>query len=372
MFGRSVMIAAVLVYLGVMLGCVLYAPPERDIPAGYSHAERTVPLPMGGVAFQLHRMDWMDTQYHTYIDKIRDVGANTVLFVVKAYQSNGRSNEIYLDLRWAPDDASLGRLIDYAHSKGLHVMLMPIVLLQHPRGDEWRGKIEPDSWDAWWDSYASMIWHFATLSESHKVDVLVVGSELVSTEGQTDRWIDLIKRIRGWYKGMLTYSANWDHYDDKYIKFWDHLDLIGINSYWTLGNDSNVSVDEIVANWRKIQDRLMAFREKVGRPVVMIEVGWCPIANAAKDPWDYTPPESEVPTDLDLQRKLYEGFFRAWYGVKGFGGFMIWEWGSDSNGRGYSPEGKPAERVLREWLRKPWPRTNGTTINHTAPSTSEN
>ncbi len=59
--------------------------------------------------------------------------------------------------------------------------------------------------------------------------------------------------------------------------------------------------------------------------------------------------------DLELQRKLYEGFFRSWHGNPNLAGYMIWEWTPGDGGRndpGYTPEGKPAEQVLRQWLAK--------------------
>ena len=84
------------------------------------------------------------------------------------------------------------------------------------------------------------------------------------------------------------------------------------------------------------------------------------VSNAATDPWDYTTGD---PVDNDLQKRLYEGFFESWYGDPQLGGFSIWEWSptpdaSDEKAleeieRGYTPEGKPAEKVLREWLAKP-------------------
>ena len=60
--------------------------------------------------------------------------------------------------------------------------------------------------------------------------------------------------------------------------------------------------------------------------------------------------------DLELQRKLYEAFFKSWYGNPYLGGFMIWEWTPGDGGpndKGYTPENKPAEAVLREWLARP-------------------
>jgi hypothetical protein len=65
-----------------------------------------------------------------------------------------------------------------------------------------------------------------------------------------------------------------------------------------------------------------------------------------------------VPIDLDLQKRLWEGFFETWYGVPQLGGFMVWEWPPGVGGpenRNYTPEAKPAEEVVRRWLaRDPW------------------
>ena len=66
---------------------------------------------------------------------------------------------------------------------------------------------------------------------------------LVSTENNVEQWTRTINHVRGTFKGRLTYSANWDHYRE--VKFWDQLDLIGMNSYWTLGPDKNTSVETI-------------------------------------------------------------------------------------------------------------------------------
>ena len=88
-----------------------------------------------------------------------------------------------------------------------------------------------------------------------------------------------------------------------------------------------------------------------------LEVGWCSMATMASEPWDYTKDESESPTDLQLQKRLYKGFFESWYGKPELGGFSIWEWDPQGGGptdRGYTPKGKPAEEVLKSWLAKKW------------------
>ena len=111
---------------------------------------------------------------------------------------------------------------------------MPIVLLENPREGEWRGKIAPTNWADWWEDYENYLMHYAWLAESAEAEVFMVGSELVSTETDTDHWKDLIARVRKAYHGRLGYSANWDHY--KQVGFWDVLDLVGMTTYHDLGD----------------------------------------------------------------------------------------------------------------------------------------
>ena len=358
MKGRVWFVVAVATYLGVM-GCVIWPsnPPAGKAPVDLNSDSDVRPiaklegLPYRGIAMQVQRIDNL-MDYGRCVDKIAEIGADTILFVVDSKQENGTSTRIFLDMRGEPTPEKLGELIQYAHNKKLRVILMPLVLLESPKGTEWRGVIHPEVWEDWWDSYREMLHHYATVAENNHVEVFVVGSELVSTEGQVEEWTRTIRQARKDFHGQLTYSANWDHYTS--IPFWKDLDLIGMNSYYKLGENRDVTVDQIVARWREIQKDLFAFERRTGKPLLLLEAGWCSIANAAHEPWDYTP--TSVPIDVDLQRKLYEGFFRAWWGDPHLGGFMLWEWPLDASGvedRGYTPKGKPAERVMKEWFAKP-------------------
>ena len=105
-------------------------------------------------------------------------------------------------------------------------------------------------------------------------------------EDHLDEWVHTIKDVRAIYKGQLTYSSNWDRYWK--VPFWKYLDFIGMNSYWTLGQNRDVTVDQINDEWKKIQERMFKFTAEIHKPVILLEAGWCSLANAAKDPWDYT------------------------------------------------------------------------------------
>jgi hypothetical protein len=360
MLRRVLIFSAVAAYI-VVLGCVLLPAGQktslaasRSAGSGYTGAHEPLKgLPLCSVTMQLQRTDWID-RYEKNIDEIASLGADTVQFVVDPRQENGKSERIYLDLRMTPTAEQLGRLIKHAKDKGLRVTLMPIVLLDNPIGDEWRGKIDPVNWGEWFDSYRNIMEFYSWIAEANHVDLLVVGSELVSTEDKIDEWTHTINMIRGIYHGRLTYSSNWDHY--RFVKFWDQLDMIGMNSYWkfTPEREHDPTVPEIVQTWKGIQDDLFKFQDKENKPIMFLEIGWFSQANVAWEPWDYT--QEDQPIDLELQKKLYEGFFQAWWGNPRLGGFSVWEWPPDAGGaedRGYTPKGKPAEKILREWLSKP-------------------
>ena len=359
----GLVITAVAVYLAI-LGCVIFpSQTTGKTPNGvtvgaagpFRHMTTNQPLtglPYKGVAVQIQRVDWLD-EYKKCLDEIAAAGADTVLFTVDARQENGQSSRIYLDLRMTPTPSQCADLIKYAKDRKLRVILMPIVLLDKPEGNDWRGTIKPLDWEDWFDSYREMIKHFAYIAEDNKVDVLVVGSELVSTQDKLNQWRRTIETVRRIYKGQLTYSSNWDDY--MRVPFWNLLDLISMNCYWKLGEDKNASVDEIIRNWKAIQREVLTFTAKQGKPLMFSEVGWCSLENAASEPWDYT--REDLAADPQLQKRLYEGFFKAWHNNPNLGGFMIWNWKPGDGGvhdKDYTPENKPAEAVLREWLAKPW------------------
>jgi len=366
MLARVIVGTALTVWLVVVFGCVLSrdnttsgqtTPSSQnfdfDIPTTTRAADATG-LPYRSVCMQIQRLDWID-KYCRSMDEIAALGADTVLLVIDTRQENGKSSRIYLDLRMTPTVAQMETLLRHAKKLGLRVIVMPVVLLDKPRGNEWRGNMQPESWDDWFDSYREMISHFAYICEGNGVDVLVVGSELVTSQKKPDEWRETIRAVRKIFTGKLTYSSNWDVYQN--VPFWDELDLIGMNSYWSFGKqytNEQPTVEQIQARWKELQADLIPFVKKMGKPMFFTEVGWCSLANMAYEPWDYT--KASVEIDLDLQRRLYEGFFRSWQGNEHLAGFSIWQWPPEEGGpmdRGYTPKGKPAMGVIKEWLQKP-------------------
>jgi len=301
--------------------------------------------------------------FEQYIDEIADTGANAICLIVPAYQENASSTSIFIEARKAPSDERVAKLIDYAHKRGLRVLFMPIVLLENAKEDEWRGKIGAKDWtstqtDDWWERYADLVLHYAQICQQTKAEVFMVGSELISLETSEDRWRDLIAQVRQAYKGMLSYSANWDHY--KPVKFWDALDIIGMTTYYDLTGGKPVTLETLMDSWKPIKKEILDWQSKIGKPLIFTEVGWPNQVTCAQYPWDYY--RSMDKPDTKAQALCYEAFFKTWIGEKAAGGFLVWEWRNYPQQKigpedtSYVPCGKPCLKVIEKYfaMSDPW------------------
>ncbi len=245
-------------------------------------------------------------------------------------------------------DATVRALIRGAEARGLRMLLFPILTLDKLAVGEWRGTVQPADVDAWWTAYERFILHYARLGADEGAHALSVGSELGSTEAWRDRWFHLISKVEKVFRGELTYSANWDHYEA--VSFWSRLDWIGVNAYFELTTDARASEADLIAGWTPHRDALLAFAAAQERPLVLTEVGYPSLDGGAVSPWDYT---RTAKVDLEEQRRAFAALAAAWADTA-LAGVFVWEWGAGgAEDRGYAPRGKPAECVLRDWFAAP-------------------
>ena len=329
----------------------LAAGPDRGPDAG--PAKPSSAGEFRGISLQLHNSN-PDVPYEKYIDEIAVTGANTVSLVVSGFQENCSSTSIFIDVRKVPPRERIIRLVARAKAKKLRVVIMPILLLENPREDEWRGKIAPAKWEHWWEDYGNFIGYWAHIAQESEADLLMVGSELVSTEDKTRQWRNLIAHVRKIYtRGRLSYSANWDHY--KVPAWWDDLDMIGMTTYHDLTKGKDPTLGNILAGWRPIKKDILAWQKKVNRPIIFTEVGWPNQPTCAQYPWDYYRSDKTAP---EAQAACFEAFFRTWIREPAVAGILVWEW-RNSNGQNTSPDtdtsyvpyGKPAMTVVRKYFR---------------------
>ncbi|HOW19125.1 MAG TPA: hypothetical protein PLC79_08815 [Phycisphaerae bacterium] len=317
--------------------------------------------PLHGMAVQITHVYDVVNRTKKLLSEVADLGADTVMLSAARYQAHAASPAIVNDPQRMPTDEQWRAIIEAAHALHLRVLLMPIVLLSDPKGTEWRGEIKPPNWDVWWQSYDDYILHMARIAEANHVEVMTVGSELVSTEKYTDRWEKLIRQVRKVYRGKLSYSANWDHYRN--IEFWKDLDYVGMTTYYQLSDDPNPTLEKLLDAWKPIKEEILSWQKTVRKPIIFTEVGWCSQEGASVEAWNYYHKQQATAAGREEQRRLYVAFMQTWRDCPQVGGVIWWEW-TDSDGGdddyNYTPRGKPAEKELRRWFRerRDWARRN--------------
>lgn len=330
-----------------------------------SSAEDAPPPPtIRGVGLTMHSKD-PTYDYGPFLAELPALGVTDVCVFVHFYQPHGRSPQPARHPLKTPTDRAILSVLRTIRRLGLRAALLPIVLLERPRADEWRGNIAPPDrrgrtrgdpnfagpfWDPWWRGYRREVLHFARLAQEGGATLFCVGSELSSTEGLTRRWENLIDDVRRVFSGRLTYSANWDHY--QHPRFWKHLDCIGLSGYYELSRDPDAPQEELSGTWLGIRQRLLDWRADRGltdKPFLFLEIGYPSLDGGAVKPWDYT---QESPPDLEEQRMAYQAFADAWRGRPELLGVFFYEWWGRGGpqDRGYTPRGKPALEVLRAFF----------------------
>ncbi len=353
-----VLLAAAVFYgAGLVVALQNGTPPEATAAAQAPPPQDPASRAFVGFSIGVHSVHDI-TIYTDAIDAVAAMGCDAVQVLTPMYQTHGASTELSRPPERCPTDAQLETILLHAQRRGMTVHLMPIVLLAEPRDNEWRGKLLPDDWDAWWAGYTEQMLRYANIAERTDVAMLSVGSELLSTEKQTDRWRALIEKVRKRYPGRLMYSTNWDHYHVP--TFWDRLDRIGINGYWTIVDNADAPDDAIAKRWHQIRGQVLAFADKADRRVVFTEIGYPALPWALKDPWNYIA-DTEDPADPAAQRRGYEAFLAAWGDLlrtedAPIAGVYFYEWDvhktGDAYDKSYGVRGKPAYDVLTDWLKE--------------------
>lgn len=289
-----------------------------------------------------------------------ETNASWINLVTTWYQLDAGSTDIHPLLEKTPSDDSLNTILKLAEKKGLHIMLTPQVDIESPTGDSWRADIafsNDNDWTSWFESYKKFILHYASIAENNNVEMLNIGTELSQTAiKRPDKWIEIIKEIRKVYKGKLLYTANWFE-EYKEIKFWNYLDYAGISSYFPVADDDNPSYAEMKSNWENWANEIEAWQKTHALPVIFPEIGYKSCRGSAKMPWAHDP---TGPIDLKQQYNAYKAALSTFWGKEWFYGLYWWAWrthpsiGGPGN-RGFTPNGKPAAKLVRKWYLKPDP-----------------
>lgn len=217
---------------------------------------------------------------------------------------------------------------------------------------EWRGAIgfgsDTAAWERFFRTYREFILAHARFAETHGIPLLAVGTELEQMMGYEKKWRDLIKEIRGVYRGRLTWAPNWDGVAK--VPFWDALDYIGVQAYFPLplaeGAPTKASVR---AAWAGPLRTLGELARSFERPVLFTEVGYPDADHAAITPWKSGQGRGSA---AELRRNLVEVAATTVEEVPFVAGMFWWKWMPGSAfGRG---DFRMTDGLMRETLKKAW------------------
>jgi hypothetical protein len=272
----------------------------------------------------------------------KNLGATTVAIIPFLWQANTSSGSIKGgdDM---PDDA-LRKAIRQARKEGFTVVVKPHVWVP----ESWAGAVEPDSeqaWTTWFAQYRVELIRIAKIAADEGADSLVIGTELAKTT-QRPEWIDMIAAARAVFPRTLLYVAH-NVEEAEAVPFWSKLDAIGVSLYPPLGADDDHAGR--IAIMQDVADHLDALSTRIGKPVVVGEIGLRSATGAAEKPW-----ESAEERTTSADPRLQADVIADWLSVlnrPAIHGVLIWRWLTDPAAGGledtdFTVQGKPAEAVL--------------------------
>lgn len=285
------------------------------------------------------------------IDSINSINANWIAICPFAFLSENSSEIQYNTSRNWWGDTRLGLIdqIKKAKQNKLKVLVKPHFWVMNKgwAGDfDLSGKAKLE----WENNFKTYLIYLAKLSDSLKVEMLSIGTELKTyTIRHPEFFKNLIFEVRKVYKGKLTYAANWDEYEN--IKFWDQLDYIGIDAYFPLCESKTPGIFEMEKRWKEIGVKMKSVSLKFDKKIVFTEYGYKSIDYSANKQWEFenTPKNENINfiSQINAYTALYNSIWKESFIVGGF----IWKWYNDyemgKDNSDYTPQKKPVIKIIK-------------------------
>ena len=305
---------------------------------------------INGVSFVASR----EKVVQEHVDQLLQVHANHAAVMPFGFIRDINSPEIIhnTDRQWFGETKSgAQQYIELLHKNGVQVMVKPQIWI-------WKGEFtgtltmnSEEDWKTLEKSYDDFILTYAELAQETNADLLCIGTELEQfVKNRPDYWKGLIKKIKGIYKGKLTYAANWDEYTR--TTFWEDLDYIGIDAYFPLSEEKTPSVEQLKEGWKRWKTGIADLSKAKNKPVLFTEFGYRSMDFTAKKPWEVERHEEGV--NLEGQVNAKKALFEEFWAEDWFAGGYVWKWfinheksGGNEDNR-FTPQNKPAQQIITD------------------------
>lgn len=286
-------------------------------------------------------------------------GANWIRLHLACQQETARSTQVTCDESMTVSDEIYMQLVKSAHQMGLRVMSEQLIYVSNDPEGYWGGDIgkfyTEEEWAEWFESFGTMILHYAELAEQAGTDYLVIGSELDSTVARTAEWRALINEVRQVYHGRVTIALDQKE-PLQQVQFWDALDSIGVHPYFMyLPGVQDPSVEQLKQAFAPDAKFLEDLSTKWGKPILISELGVWSVDKYTQD-YNYIDQSNQV--DLQEQSNYYQAAFETFWGRDWVEGIFCY---AIEGGANYAEPlnihndfiHKPAENVIRSFYGMP-------------------
>ncbi len=297
------------------------------------------------------------------IQSIKQLNANWIALTPEASisRSDLSIHPTSNNQQWTHSPVGYINLIRAAKAKGVKIMLKPHLVLEQKvqstdlvkKESSWRGDIQMHKeqyWTSLEKAYSQYILEYAKLADSLDVELFIIGTELKSfVKARPQFWNKLIIAVKNIYDGPISYSANWDNYQN--IPFWRQLNLICVNGYFPISTSDETNIKESKSKWKQIEKYLTNISLKYGKKILISEFGYRNINGAGTQPWLHVSQTENAIPNNKVQANLFEAFFQSiWQSEVVIGGF-VWNWQqapSSNYNTDFTIQDKPAEEIISQ------------------------
>ncbi len=289
------------------------------------------------------------------LERTVEIGANAIAIVPYSYMRDPENPSYIPIIQGTGGENDQAVLFSHYEAKkmGMSTMLKPQIWVG---SNSWPGDIRMKNqkeWDTFFENYYRWVRHYAMLAEINEVNSYCIGVEFAkATLAKEEEWRKIIKKIRGIYRGQLTYAANWgDEFEN--VTFWDELDFIGLNCYYPLSKKENPSKKELTKAFDQVIHKIEKVCNKYDKPLVFTEIGFRSVDGPWKNPHAK---EGDRPFNDVHQKLCYEVVLKGIQNKKWCNGILWWKWPSHLSHRGernkgFSPNSKQTEDVINKYFK---------------------
>ncbi|HEV7126128.1 MAG TPA: hypothetical protein VGN32_01655 [Ktedonobacterales bacterium] len=280
----------------------------------------------------------------------QQTAARWIEVTVNFFQPASTSTQVEVS-RITPGVASLAEGIRTAKARGYHVFVVPEITVAQVG---WSGLIHfstPEDTAAWFQHYWQVLKPYLQAASAAGADQFSLGTEYQTLEFAAPAlWNQLIEEAHAVFAGALTYDVNFTSLSDPLHAWMLNPDLtyIGVSEYQPLTHYSQWLDPSILPDlWNtEILSGLDQFAARLGKPVVLSEIGYRNSADALYNPWQSF---SKSPPDPTEQAAAYNAALTNVIGDPYIAGIYFWGWSIPV----FQPNWQPAAKVLRQWYTSP-------------------